>query len=84
MDFGMDFAIAQYADDILIIMHARCQQVLVMKDILEIYVISTGLKINFHKSSLIPINLSEASAHTIADILGCSIASMPFTYLGFL
>jgi hypothetical protein len=80
--YGMDFPVIQYADDTLIVMPASAQQVVVMKNILEKYAASTGLKINFHKSSLIPINLSDAMAANIAHTLGCSIASMPFTYLG--
>jgi hypothetical protein len=81
-DYGADFPIIQYADDTLIIMPADTDQVVIMKEILEQYAMSTGLKINFHKSSLVPINLTENSAAVIADSLGCKIASMPFTYLG--
>jgi hypothetical protein len=81
-DYGMDFLVIQYADDTLIIMPADQDQVRVMKDILEKYAQSTGLKINFHKSSLIPINISQERAHLFATFLGCSIATLPFTYLG--
>jgi hypothetical protein len=42
----------QYVDDTLIIMPACPQQILCLKDILEKYAQYTGLKINFHKSSL--------------------------------
>jgi hypothetical protein len=63
-------------------MPANNAQIRIMKDILEQYALSTGLKINFHKSALVPINLSENSATVIADSLGCKVASMPFTYLG--
>jgi hypothetical protein len=57
-DFGKDFPVVQYANDTFIIMPACSQQVLVIKDILEKYATSTGLKIKFHKSSLVPINPS--------------------------
>jgi retron-type reverse transcriptase len=80
-DYGMDYPIVQYADDTLIIMPAEQDQVRVMKEILERYANSTGLKINFHKSSMIPINLSNINAQRIAPLIGCNIASMPFTYL---
>jgi hypothetical protein len=53
-----------------------------MKHILELYAQSTGLKINFHKSSMVPINLASERAQIFADLLGCKIASLPFTYLG--
>jgi hypothetical protein len=81
-DYGMDFPVIQYADDTLIIMPADQDQVRVMKDILEKYAKSTGLKINFHKSSMIPINVSQDRAQVFATFLGCSITSLPFTYLG--
>jgi retron-type reverse transcriptase len=81
-DYGMDYPIVQYANDTLIIMPAEQDQVIVMKEILERYANSTGLKINFHKSSMIPINLSDINAQRIAALIGCNIASMPFTYLG--
>ena len=41
-----------------------------------------GLKINFHKSTLVPINSDPLLAGEIAAIFGCSIGNMPFTYLG--
>jgi hypothetical protein len=63
-------------------MKACHDQVLAMKDILQKYAASTGLHINFHKSSLIPINLSTQQAAFFAGLLGCNIATMPFTYLG--
>jgi hypothetical protein len=78
----MDYPIVQYADDTLIIMPACPLQVAAMKNILESYALSTGLKINFHKSSLIPINFNNNSAQDMAGLLGCNVASMPFTYLG--
>jgi hypothetical protein len=53
-----------------------------MKDILEKYAQSTGLKINFHKFYMIPINLGEDTIKDITQFLGCKIASMSFTYLG--
>ena len=41
-----------------------------------------GLKINFHKLTLVPINSDPLLAGEIAAIFGCSIGNMPFTYLG--
>jgi hypothetical protein len=81
-NYEMDFPILQYADDTLVIMQADRDQVITMKEILENYAQSTGLKINFHQSSMIPINLSTTEATNIANLLGYNVASMPFTYLG--
>jgi hypothetical protein len=63
-------------------MPACTQQVMIMKDILNKYAASTSLHINYSKSVLIPINLSEETAIIMAQSFGCSIGQMPFTYLG--
>ncbi len=42
---------------------------------------STGLKVNYHMSCLYPINLSHENAELFASLLGCTIGTMPFTYL---
>jgi hypothetical protein len=75
--YQMDFPVVQYSDVTLIIMKACTTQVLAMKEILQKYADSTGLHINFHKSSLIPINLSTQQATLFAGLLGCNIGTMP-------
>lgn len=42
---------------------------------------STGLKVNFNKSCMIPINLSNEEASRLASLIGCQVGSTPFTYL---
>lgn len=42
----------------------------------------TGLKINYHKSNMIPINTDSQKMEILAGTFGCSIGAMPFTYLG--
>ena len=79
---GGYFPIIQYADDTILVMQASNTQVAHLKNILLDYATSTGLKINFQKSSLIPINITNQRAQELADIFGCEIAKMPFTYLG--
>lgn len=37
---------------------------------------------NFHKSSLVPINMNEGEATHLANTFGCKVGTMPFTYLG--
>lgn len=53
-----------------------------MKQILLDYATSVGLRINFQKSTLIPINLQPADARVFAALFDCAIGQMPFTYLG--
>lgn len=77
-----DFPIVQYADDTLIIMEGDARQLFFLKSILQSFLDSTGLKVNYNKSFLVPINISEARATHLVNTLGCSVGSLPFTYLG--
>ena len=77
-----DYPVLQYAGDTLIVLHACVQQATLVKQILSDYASSIGLKINFHKSTLIPINLDLASTTNVSRAFGCVVGTMPFTYLG--
>ena len=68
-------------DDTIIILPACPDQARMIKDILSDYVVSIGLKINFHKSTLIPINCDASCYNELSTIFGCKVGSMPFTYL---
>jgi hypothetical protein len=78
-----DFPIIQYADDALLILPAELDQVLALKKVLNDFSPSTGLKVNFHKSSMVPINVPQDRMQLLAEAFGCQVASLPFTYLGF-
>jgi len=54
-----DFPIVQYADDTLIIMEGDTRQIYFLKTILQNFSDSTGLKVNFNKSMMLPINMTE-------------------------
>jgi hypothetical protein len=77
-----DFPIIQYADDTLLILPADLDQVMALKDLLEVYSQSTGLCIKYHKSSMLPINVDDGLLQLLADAFGCKLESFPFTYLG--
>lgn len=49
---------------------------------LSLSLISTGLKVNYHKSCMIPLNVPSAKAESLAGLFGCSIGYLPFTNLG--
>ena len=65
-----DFPVVQYADDTILVMQACPTQAIRMKLILEDYAASVGLKINFHKSILIPINVDHQRAGGLAEVFG--------------
>jgi hypothetical protein len=77
-----DFPILQYADDTLIFMEGDVNQLQHLKDILHSFAESTGLKVNFEKSFMAPINISEERLDFLASTLGCAKQTLPFTYLG--
>ena len=40
------------------------------------------MRIKFHKSEVVPLNLKEEVVHNTAHILGCPVSSLPMKYLG--
>jgi hypothetical protein len=78
----LDFPIIQYADDTLLIMPADLDQVRALKITLEKYSKSTGLRINYNKSQMIPINVQSDLVAQLAEEFGCQVGTMSFTYLG--
>jgi hypothetical protein len=77
----VDFSIVQYADDTLLIMKAHAQQLIFLKSLLNCFADSTCLRVNYRKSQMLPINVSE-KIQRLALTFGCSIGTFPFTYLG--
>ena len=77
-----DFPIVQYADDTLLLMQADPSQLIHLKNLLNLFAESTGLVVNFNKSFMIPINVSHSKMLDLANVFGCQVGSLPFTYLG--
>jgi hypothetical protein len=71
------FPIIQYADDTIIIMQGCDSQLAILKDILNKISVSSGLIVNFHKSCLVPINISSERANSLAQSFGCTVGSSP-------
>ena len=81
LNYTQDFPILQYADDTLIFMEGNVSQLQTLKNILLSF-LSAGVKVNFAKSMLIPINIDEANTSVLAQTFGCTVGTLPFTYLG--
>jgi hypothetical protein len=77
-----DFHIVQYTDDTLLILQACPIQLTALKEVLETFAQATGLKVNYSKSCLIPINVTKDKLQFLADTFGCTMGTLPFTYLG--
>jgi len=78
----MDFPIIQYADDTLLLLQADARQLICLKSLLNTFAASTGLHVNYNKSSLIPINVSAEKIEHLAQTFGCTVGALSFTYLG--
>ena len=70
-------SILQYADDLVIFMSHDVEKVVNMK-----LVLTTGLKINFHKSEIFCFGKAKEQKVFYSQIFGCDIGTYPFRYLG--
>jgi hypothetical protein len=52
-------------------MPADMNQLLALKDLLHKFSLSTGLKVNFHKSNIIPINVEDNLVQDFVVAIGC-------------
>jgi len=74
--------VIQYADDTLIVLRAANQDVQRLKQLLDQFANATGLKINFHKSTVVPMHVPELEMPSYLAALGCRRDQFPQTYLG--
>jgi hypothetical protein len=79
---GLPISILQYADDTLCIGEATVDNLWALKVILRGFEMASGLKVNFWKSSLIGVNVSNDFLDLASNILHCRIGNIPFKYLG--
>jgi len=79
-----EFPIIQYADNTILVLQADASQLFFLKALLHSFEISTGLKVNYRKSQMIPINVSHEDMQILAGTFGYQIGTFPFTYLGLL
>jgi hypothetical protein len=80
--YTSDFPIIQYADHTLLIMEVCPRQLLVLKALLNTFANSAGLRVNYSKSSMYPINIPEDKLQHMAVTFHCQAGNFPFTYLG--
>jgi hypothetical protein len=71
-----------FADDTLIFLKADRRMINSLKWILLCFENLSGLKINFDKSEMVPLNLTHEEGQVLATQLGCKVVGLPITYLG--
>jgi hypothetical protein len=72
----------QYVDDTLLFSTPDYRSLRNLKGVLMLFEQVSGMRINFHKSEVIPLNLKEEVVHEIWHILACPVGALPFKYLG--
>lgn len=68
-------------DDTLLIMDVYHKHYFFLKSLLNTYAMEFGLKVNYSKSSIIPINVKEDKMSMIASTFNCQVY-LSFSYLG--
>jgi hypothetical protein len=72
----------QYADDTILFSNPEEQYLRNLKSSLVLFETLSGMRINYHKSEIIPINMQEVHVHLAAHVFGCPVGSFPIKYLG--
>ncbi|KAK2446576.1 hypothetical protein QL285_017365 [Trifolium repens] len=79
---GVSVSHLQYADDTLCIGEASIENLWSLKAILRGFEKVSGLKVNFAKSCVIGVNVSDNFIRLASAFLNCRVGSVPFKYLG--
>jgi hypothetical protein len=72
----------QFADDTLIIGEKSWLNVRSMRAMLLLFEEISGLKVNFHKSMLTGVNISDSRLTEAASVFNCRRGNIPFVYFG--
>jgi hypothetical protein len=79
---GVSVSILQYADDTLYVGETSVDNLWALKAVLRGFEMASGLKVNFWKSCLVGVNVSNDFLGMASDFLNCRLGSLPFKYLG--
>lgn len=80
--FVDSLSLLHFADDTLIFIPAELDRVKNLRRVLWCFEIISGLKINFHKSSIVGLNVDSSLQSLTSSVLGCKTDSLPTKYLG--
>lgn len=72
----------QFADDTLLMGEESVENARTMKRILRNMELISGLKVNFEKCCVYGVNVPLDRLENMANILGCNMGALPFSYLG--
>ncbi|XP_019432100.1 PREDICTED: uncharacterized protein LOC109339150 [Lupinus angustifolius] len=78
----IEISVLQFADDTMLVRKPDSSFIWTIKSILRCFDLVSRLKVNFHKSSLMGINVHDNVIEAAATFLSCKVGSNPFNYLG--
>lgn len=79
---GLRVTHLQFADDTILFCETNRREVSNIKSILRCFEISSGSKINYHKSIICGIGVDDGLVHEFAASLNCLHQNLPIQYLG--
>ncbi|GJR71570.1 RNA-directed DNA polymerase, eukaryota [Tanacetum coccineum] len=71
-----------YADDVIFVGKWNLSNLSTIVNVLKLFHLALGLKINLHKSKLMGIGIPQDVVASAARSIGCSTLRLPFNYLG--
>jgi hypothetical protein len=74
--------VLQYADGTMLFSSPDCDSLRNLEGVLMLFERVSDMRVNFHKSKCIPMNVDEGTAHEIAHILNYPLGVLPLKYLG--
>jgi len=79
---ALPFRVSLYADDVVMFVTPKLDDLLVLKGAVELFGLASGLFSNLDKSVATPIGCSEQESELVRDTLLCKIEAFPCRYLG--
>jgi len=71
----------QFADDTRLVGEKSWANILALKAVLILFEVVFGLKVNFHKSVIVGVNINDSWLHEAALFFNCKHSRLPFLYL---
>ncbi|KAJ9567733.1 hypothetical protein OSB04_003699 [Centaurea solstitialis] len=71
-----------YADDAIFVGEWSTSNARNLARILRCFYLSSALKVNFQKSSIVGIGVNDTEISLLANLLNCKVGSLPMNYLG--
>jgi len=72
----------QFADDTLLMGAKSWGNIRILISVLMLFELTSGLKVNFHKSMLYGVNVFDSWLHEAVSVMHCKHGRLPFLYLG--